>query len=147
MGFKYLSLDIKDHVADLRIARPEKANAIDETCWREIGEAFTSLDANSDVRAIVLSGEGKGFTAGIDLSFIGSLAMEASGKPDGRKQDYVRDRIIGLQDAFTAAERCRKPVIAAIHGSCYGAGIDLITACDIRISTEDAMFCVKEIDL
>lgn len=53
----------------------------------------------------------------------------------------------GLQDAFTAFERCRAPVIAAVHGACIGAGIDMITACDIRCCTESAVFCVKEIDL
>ena len=54
---------------------------------------------------------------------------------------------MGMQDAFTACERCRVPVIASIHGACVGAGIDLATACDIRCCTERAVFCVKEIDL
>ena len=56
-------------------------------------------------------------------------------------------QFVCLQDAFTAFERCRAPVIAAVQGHCIGAGIDLATACDIRCCTEAASFCVKEIDL
>ena len=55
--------------------------------------------------------------------------------------------IHGMQDAISAIEKCRQPVIAAVHGACIGAGLDLITACDIRFCSKDALFCVKEVDL
>jgi enoyl-CoA hydratase len=96
---------------------------------------------------LVLGGRGRAFTAGIDFSLILSITTSVAALPEGRKQEAVREKIIELQRAFTAFESCRKPVIAAIHGSCLGGGIDLITACDLRYSTEDASFSIKEVDL
>ena len=66
---------------------------------------------------------------------------------EGRKREYLRRKIIKLQAAFTQIEECRKPVLAAIHGGCIGAGVDLVSACDMRYSTNDAVFQIKEIDL
>lgn len=59
----------------------------------------------------------------------------------------IRSHIQGFQAAFTAIEECSKPVIAAVHGACFGAGVDLITACDIRYCAKDSFFCVKEVDV
>ena len=71
-----------------------------------------------------------------------SLCSARPALPDG-KAEYLRTEIISMQRAFSAVGQCRKPVIAAIHGSCIGAGVDLITACDMRYASADARFCVK----
>jgi enoyl-CoA hydratase len=66
---------------------------------------------------------------------------------DGRRREKLRRLILKLQDTLSSIERCRKPVLAAIHGACIGGGIDLITACDMRYCSANAYFTVKEIDV
>jgi delta(3,5)-delta(2,4)-dienoyl-CoA isomerase len=75
-----------------------------------------------------------------------SLQNSSSGDP-ARNAYKIRAHIEGFQAAFTAIEKCTKPVIAAIHNACFGAGVDLVTACDIRYCTKDSFFCVKEVDV
>lgn len=145
--FTRLDVSVEEQVALIALDRPNKANALDGTAWLEIGRAFEWADQTPEVRAVVLSGAGKNFCAGIDYALIGEIAAGASAEPEGNKQAYLRSRIMALQACFTQLERCRKPVIAAVHGSCFGGGVDLICACDIRYSTSDARFCVKEVDL
>ena len=77
-----------------------------------------------------------------------SAPSTSRGAPcDGRRRERLLTRIERLQDVFSTLERVRVPVIAAVRGACYGAGVDLITACDIRLCARDARFCVKEVDL
>lgn len=145
--FETIELSCEQHVAHARLNRPSQANAMSEVMWREFRELAQWADAEPDVRALVISGSGKHFSAGIDLQFLMQFQSRMVRLPDGYRQEEMRRIIMDLQESFTALERCRKPVIAAIHGSCYGAGIDLITACDLRYATTDARLCVKEIDL
>ena len=146
--FETLLLDIKDKVATVKINVPKKANAMTEAFWREIRIVMEELDREDEVRVVVVEGEGKHFTSGIDLTMFMQLKSELD-KTDcpGRSREKLRHKILELQSAFTAIEKCRKPVIAAIHGACIGGGIDMITACDMRYCSADAYFTVKEIDL
>jgi enoyl-CoA hydratase len=100
-----------------------------------------------EVRVVVIRGEGKHFSSGIDFTLIAEVVGGVASLPDGRKHEVLRRKILELQDCFTAAERCRKPVIAEISGACIGGAIDLITACDLRYATAASRFCVKEVDL
>jgi len=102
-------------------------------------------DANDDVHVVILAGEGKHFCAGMDLAVLGSLQSRLAPTPEETKTQLIAF-IEGIQATITAIERCRKPVLAAIHGGCIGGGVDIVTACDIRYCTEDAYFTVKEID-
>ena len=145
--FKNLKVDVQKNVAHISIDRVNKANSLDRNTWDAIGEAFRWADHEKSVRATILSGEGNTFCAGIDYGLIMEVISKANGLEEGEKQEFVLETIRDLQKSFTAIEKCRKPVIAAIHGSCYGGGIDLISACDIRLGTSDSKFCVKEIDL
>lgn len=146
--FKTITIEVNNYVAQVKLNRPERSNAMDETLWREIGEAFQWLDEESDARVAVLSGSGKNFCAGLDFSFLMQITSEfASVKCEGRKREKLRRRIMWMQEAFNAIEDCRIPVIAAIHGACVGGAIDLITACDLRYCSEEAYFNVKEVDL
>ena len=95
----------------------------------------------------IICGAGKQFTAGIDLALLGAIRAEIADACDGRAREKLRRLILDLQDTLTSIERCRKPVIAAIHGACIGGGVDLVTACDIRLCTADAVFSVREIDV
>jgi len=139
-------LNINNKVAHLAFNIPQKANALDTVAWSEMKQVFEQLDADTSVRAIILSGEGKHFCAGIDLQTL--MAQQTNKKScQALQNDSLRKFILNLQDAITAIERCRKPVIAAVHNGCIGGGVDIIAACDMRYSTSDGYFTIKETDL
>eukprot|EP00039_Didymoeca_costata_P013720 m.212760 g.212760 ORF g.212760 m.212760 type:complete len:307 (+) comp15857_c0_seq8:74-994(+) len=136
-----------DGVAHVELARPEKHNAMNSEFWEQCKKTFDSLSHNGTVRAIVLSGQGESFSAGIDLSTL-QQAEPLHCKEDAARislmwQEYVKP----LQDAFNAIEQCQKPVIAALHGYCYGAGVDMISATDIRYACEDLKMSIMEVNL
>ncbi|KAG2706515.1 hypothetical protein I3843_05G095400 [Carya illinoinensis] len=132
-------------VFHLYLNRPSRGNALSVDSFSEFPRALAALDRNPDVNVVVLSGAGKHFCAGIDLTALASITSISG--DHGRSGEKLRRDIKLLQDSITAIERCRKPVIAAVHGACIGAGVDIVTACDIRCCTEDAFFSVKEVDL
>ena len=132
-------------VAHVELARADKFNAMDASMFEAIRETFRSLGSDSAVRAIVLSGQGRHFTAGLDLQYAASQ-FPPSDDP-GRAAEKRLRHIKWLQDCFTAVEDARPPVIAAVHGGCIGAGVDLVTACDLRIASADAFFQVAEVDV
>ena len=143
-----LEIKIESAVAEIKLNRPEKLNALDEELWFSLGDCFRELDENESVRVCILRGAGNHFTSGIDLNFLQSIGKSVEHFDcEGRKREYLRRKIIKLQAAFTQIEKCRKPVLASIHGGCIGAGVDLISACDLRYSTSDAVFQIKEIDI
>lgn len=144
---KAFALHIENYVATLSFNRPDKANSLNEAAWAEMKQHFEELSDNPEVRVIILAGEGKHWCAGIDLETLMGLAQFQSIECEGRKRESVRKFIFFLQDCITAIERCRKPVLAAIHNGCIGGGVDIATACDIRYCTQDAYFTVKEVDL
>lgn len=137
------------HVATVWLDRAEKLNALGPAAWNDLPEVIEALDAADEVRAIVIAARGRAFTVGIDLLAFGPAFTTGVFEPGtdagtvaARKANFAA--IKRMQDSFTALSRCSKPVIAAIHGYCIGAGIDLITACDIRLASRDAVFSVRE---
>lgn len=132
-------------VAHVELVRPDKFNAFDHAAFAALGETFRSLGADPTVRAILLSGRGRHFTAGLDLQYASAQFQPAS--DPGRGAEARLRHIYWLQEAFSAVEQARVPVIAAIHGGCIGAGVDLVTACDLRVASADAFFQVAEVDV
>lgn len=147
MQFQTLDVSLEAGVAHLRFNRPEKSNALNERLWFELRDACRWADETPAVRVVILSGKGRNFCSGIDLSMLGELQQTVLALPPGQRHEVLRHRIRALQECVSALEACRKPVIAQVHGACFGGGIDLITACDLRHATADARFCVKEIDV
>lgn len=146
----YSSIEIvqgtpKSSVFTLYLNRPLHSNALSREFFTEFPNALSSLDRNPDVAVIILSGKGKHFCSGIDLKALASISADFQDR--GRSGEKSRRDIKFMQEAITAIEKCRKPVIAAVQGACIGGGVDIITACDIRFCTEDAFFSVKEVDL
>ena len=146
-AFETLIVTLEAHIATVRLNRPEKANAMSATMWQEIRQAFQWVDATPEARVAVLQGEGRYFTAGIDLQMMMALGPQLANACDARSREALRRVILDLQDTLTSLERCRKPVLAAIHGGCIGGGIDLITCADMRYCSADASFTIKEIDI
>jgi len=147
MTFERLEVQLDGGVATVTLNRPEKANAIDMAMWHEIRDAMRWLDGTPEARVGIVRGAGTQFTSGIDLALLSAIRAEIADACDGRAREKLRNLILDLQDTLTAIERCRKPVIAAVHGACIGGGVDLVSACDIRIASADAMFSVREVDV
>jgi len=145
--FSTLAVTLVDHVAEVRLNRPDKSNAMNEAMWQEIRQAFDWIDATPEARVAILSGEGKNFCAGIDLAMLGSIQQRIAHTDGARSRETLRRLILDLQDCLSSIERCRKPVLAAIHGACVGGALDLVTCCDMRYAAADAIFSIKEIDL
>ncbi|XP_010896830.1 delta(3,5)-Delta(2,4)-dienoyl-CoA isomerase, mitochondrial isoform X1 [Esox lucius] len=133
-------------ITHVELHRPEKRNAMNKAFWSEMVECFTQISGDPECRVVVVSGAGKVFTAGIDLMDMASVFQHEGG--DVARNAWNMRRIIAkYQESFTVIERCPKPVVVAVHGACIGGGVDLITACDIRLCTQDAWFQVKEVDI
>jgi enoyl-CoA hydratase len=126
MEFQTLKVSVTNHIAHIELNRPDKANAMDMVMWREIGKAFDWADGEADVRVVVLSGNGKHFTAGIDLMALMGVKEMIKDECEGRSREKLRRLILQMQDDLSALERCRKPVLAAIHNGCIGGGVDLV---------------------
>jgi enoyl-CoA hydratase len=146
MAFETFDVSIENHIAQVVFNRPERANALNQKAWDEMKAIFDELDENEDVRVLILSGNGNHFCAGIDLELLMNVAQFTQ-KCEGRKREKLRKKVLELQAPINAIEQCSKPVIAAIHGGCIGGGVDIVSACDMRYSTEDAFFTIKEIDM
>ncbi|AIL62166.1 crotonase/enoyl-CoA hydratase family protein [Pseudomonas alkylphenolica] len=144
--YQAFKVELNDNIAHVQINRPEKYNAMNAPFWSEIVEIFKWIDDTDAVRAVVISGAGKHFSAGIDLMMLASLANEL-GKDVGRNARLLRRTILRMQASFNAVDNCRKPVLAAIQGYCIGGAIDLVSACDMRYCSNDAQFSIKEIDM
>jgi enoyl-CoA hydratase len=145
--FDTLAVSLDGPIATVRLNRPDKANAMNATMWLDIRRAFEWVDGCGPARVAVLEGEGKHFTAGIDLQMMAGMAAEIHDPCDGRTREALRRQVLDLQDTLSALERCRKPVLAAIHGACVGGGIDLVCCADVRYASADAHFTIKEIDI
>lgn len=133
-------------VATLSMNRPDKANGMTPDFWADLPRILEVLAADESVRVAIIRGEGKHFTGGMDLAAFADIAKLFDSEP-GRAAYAMRDTILRLQNAFNAIERVRFPVIAAIHGACIGGGIDMISACDLRIASADAYFSIEEIHI
>jgi enoyl-CoA hydratase len=125
--------------------RPEKKNAMGPAAWKEIIPIFDDMDKDDSIRCVIIAGEGKDFTAGIDLIAMGN---EIPGLKDWDMNPPTRNRlfksIFPLQDTMSCIEKCSKPVICAMHGYCIGAALDMASACDIRLASADARMSVRE---
>lgn len=147
-AYTSLSVDVRDHIALVTLLGPGKGNAMGPDFWREVPELFDTLDADPEVRAIVLTGSGRHFSYGLDVAAMaGAMSGVLAEGAQARPRMEFRNTILAMQRATDAVAACRTPVIAAISGWCIGGGVDLIAAVDIRYASADAKFSVREVKL
>jgi enoyl-CoA hydratase len=148
MSHECFEIDIEAHVAHIRFSRPEKRNSMIPAFWNELPSLVEELDSSGDVRVIVISSTGPHFTAGMDLSVFGaSTSAENEKQPHPYTAALFYDIVQRLQRSFSCLEQARIPVLAAVQGGCIGAGVDLVSACDMRYATRDAFFCIQETNI
>ncbi|MGQ8366165.1 crotonase/enoyl-CoA hydratase family protein [Glaciecola sp. 1036] len=138
-----LTVSIEDKIAHIVLSRPEQLNSMIPEFWHELPEAVRFIDENSLARVIVISAQGKHFSAGMDLSVFQNMQSSFEGEP-GRRAERLRRMVLELQDSFNALEEIRIPVLAAVHGAVVGGAVDMISACDCRYATQDSFFTIKE---
>jgi len=147
MAYASFTVEIADGIAHLRFCRPDKANSMNADYWRELPEAVRNISDNAQARVIVLSAEGKHFSAGMDISVFMDGALEGEAASREIMAEAFRHKVKMLQASFSALEEARQPVLAAIQGGAIGGAVDLVTACDCRYASEDAYFCIKETEI
>ncbi|RSN27551.1 crotonase/enoyl-CoA hydratase family protein [Amycolatopsis sp. WAC 01416] len=141
-----LKVEIDGHVAEVTLLGPSKGNAMGPDFWRELPIVFRALDADPQVRAVVLTGSGKHFSYGLDLpAMMPSWGEMLGGDALAGPRTKFLDEVKTLQASVSSIAECRKPVIAAISGWCIGGGVDVIAAADIRVASADAKFSVREV--
>ena len=146
MTYRCFDVDISDRVAHVQLSRPDELNTMTADFWRELPEIVTTISDEASARVVVISSTGKHFSAGMDLSVFTGGELAADAEP-GRRHARLRSNVKVLQWSFTALEKARIPVIAAVQGGVIGGAVDLVTACDIRYASADAFFCVQEINI
>ncbi len=142
-GSRVITVEREEHVATVWLDRPDKLNAMAPEFWEDFPAIVDALGDDESVRAIVVAGRGRAFTVGLDLEAFAPLLLSDAGTSVAGRREFLA-MATRMQKAFSSLADNPKPVIAAVHGWCIGAGLDLVTACDIRLAAEDAVFSVRE---
>jgi enoyl-CoA hydratase/carnithine racemase len=141
MSEQRVRIEVSDHVAVVTLARPDKHNALDPAMFAAIVDAAREVRATAGVRAVVLHGEGPSFCSGLDVSALGSA--------QGSTGDLLRrdngNRANAAQRPCTDWIDLPVPVVAAIHGACFGGGLQIALGADVRIAAPDARLSVMEV--
>ncbi len=146
MAYRCFDVDITDQVAHVRLSRPDELNTMVPEFWTELPQIVSRISDEASARVVVISSTGRHFSAGMDLSVFseGQLHQDAE---VGRRQARLRSTAKKLQWSFTALEKARIPVLAAVQGGCIGGAVDLVTAADCRYASADAFFVIQEINI
>ena len=148
MAWTCFEVETRDKIAHIQLSRPEAMNSMNLEFWDELPEIVRTIDEAGEARAIVITSTGRHFTAGMDLAVFTSEAVNPHADAEvGRQRANLRRTVLRLQETFSCLDRARMPVLAAVQGACIGGGVDLISACDARYCTEDAFFCIQEINI
>ena len=139
MSYKTIEMQVAHGAAVIWLNRPDVRNAFDETMIAELTSAFGEVDADSEVRVVVLAGKGKAFCAGADLNWMKRMAEVDF--EENRKDAMTFGAMLGRLRAV------KKPTVARLHGAVFAGGMGLAAACDIAVASTDAEFCLSEVRL
>lgn len=141
-----ISIERKGHVGTLWLDRPDKRNAMNPDLWNGITAGLAALEADGETRSIVLAGKGPAFCVGLDLAMLTPSGGSEGDAPASKAAANLRQLTLTqtIQAAVTSITQTKVPVIAAIHGWCIGGGLDIVTACDVRIAAQNALFGIRE---
>ncbi|MFO0557515.1 MAG: crotonase/enoyl-CoA hydratase family protein [Polyangiales bacterium] len=145
--FESVRVTIDSGIAEVHMRATGKSPRMGPAFWNEFAQVFRWLDGDSRVRVVLLRGEGAHFSTGLDLQAMAGEVAPLVGPALAPERYALFALIQKMQGAIDAVAACKKPVIAAIHGNCLGGGVDLITACDVRLCSDDAVFSVREVRL
>ena len=135
MAYETIIVEVEEHIALIRLNRPDALNALNGQILDELAEAITEMDGSNKVRAIIVTGSEKAFAAGADIKEMADKSFVDM---------FVEDYFTGPTEAI---QRCRKPIIAAVSGYCLGGGCELAMLCDFIIAADTAKFGQPEINL
>lgn len=142
MGYQHIEVNKDAQIGTIWLNRPDKLNAMSEDMWSDLPQVVSDLTDDDEVRVMVLAGRGNAFSVGIDVGLLAGLRPQGDSPADTSRQLY--DVIKRMQATINCLAETPKPVIAAVHGYCLGAGANLISACDIRLASADAVFSIRE---
>ena len=147
MKYKCFKYSLNDHIAHVILSRGDELNTMIKDFWTELPNLIDEISDKGQARVILISAEGKHFTAGMDLGNFTDSELAEKNKHQGLHNEAIYRLTKDLQYSFSSLEKSRIPVIVAINGACVGGGGDMISACDIRYATKDAFFCIQETNL
>jgi enoyl-CoA hydratase len=140
-----LTLEVDGHVATLWLDRAEARNAMGSALWRDLPLAAAAVSSDKNIRVLVIAAKGPHFSVGLDLKeFGGGFASPATSKSRAASNAQSYEAVRNMQASVTSIAQLAVPVIAAIHGYCLGGGVDLVSACDVRLCANDTKFSVRE---
>ena len=136
---------VNKKIAILYLDRAEKLNAMNFEFWEELPIKIAELENNEKLKTVIIMGEGKAFTAGLDImGFMKTIQEKTESMKGVTKREYLYKLILNMQKGFNMIANGKNVYIAAVHGYCIGGGLDMISACDIRIASKDAIFSLRE---
>ncbi|CAQ84007.1 MULTISPECIES: enoyl-CoA hydratase-related protein [Photorhabdus] len=142
---EHFIVTIDNGVAHLQLSRPDKANSLALGFWKLFPETVDQLSRSGEIRAMVISAQGRVFCGGLDLQiFVSSQDIHTT---NPHEREAMQFSLLQMQEVMNVLERARFPVIAAVQGACLGAGFDLITACDFCFASDDAKFRIEETNI
>ncbi len=148
MGYTCFEVEETEGVAHVRLNRPDKFNSMIPEFWSELPQIVQDISDQGQARVIVLSSTGKHFCSGMDLSVFTGGSLDGDRETEvGRLRAQLRLNVLHLQNTFGVLENARMPVLAAMQGGVVGGAVDMVTAADCRYATENAWFCIQEINI
>ena len=136
MAYQTMCLNIENGIAHVELTRGAEFNTMNKAFWPEMVKIFGEIENDPLARVVVLSGEGKHFTSGLDLNDF-AAGLTATGGEPARRAEALRRTILNMQETMTVLDRCRLPVLAAIQGACIGGGIDPVSYTHLTLQTSD----------